>query len=42
MTAIALTGTLRHDELAEADAVVDSLRQLSPERIRSLIAAHAT
>ena len=42
MTAIALTGTLRHDELAEADAVVDSLRQLSPERIRSLIAAHLT
>ncbi len=37
MTAIALTGTLRRDELVEADSVVDSLRQLSPELIRALI-----
>ena len=35
MAAIALTGTLQRDELAAADAVVDSLRQLSPERIRA-------
>jgi len=37
MTAIALTGTLQRDELSAADAVVDNLRQLSPERIRALI-----
>ena len=41
MAAIALTGTLERDELAAADAVVDSLRQLSPERIRALITARA-
>ncbi len=39
MVAIALTGTLKRSELSAADAVVDSLRQLSPERIRSLIAS---
>jgi beta-phosphoglucomutase len=37
MVAIALTGTLERDELGEADAVVDSLRQLSAERIRALV-----
>lgn len=37
MAAIALTGTATRDELAAADAVVDNLRQLSPERIRALI-----
>jgi beta-phosphoglucomutase len=37
MAAIGLTGTLQRDELAAADAVVDSLRQLSAERIRALI-----
>lgn len=42
MAAIALTGTLERDELAAADAVVDSLRQLSPERIRALVASRAT
>jgi beta-phosphoglucomutase len=41
MTAIALTGTLERSELSAADAVVDGLRQLSPERIRALIAARA-
>jgi beta-phosphoglucomutase len=41
MAAIALTGTLQRDELAAADAVVDSLRQLSAERIRALIATRA-
>ncbi|MGD9634835.1 MAG: HAD family hydrolase [Pirellulales bacterium] len=40
MTAIGLTGTLERDELSAADAVVDSLRQLSAERIRALVAAH--
>lgn len=39
MTAIALTGTLQRAELSAADAVVDSLRQLSVERIRALIVA---
>lgn len=39
MTAIALTGTLAKAELAAADAVVDSLRQLSAERIRALVAS---
>jgi len=41
MVAIALTGTLKRDELSAADAVVDSLRQLSPQRIRALITARA-
>jgi beta-phosphoglucomutase len=39
MTAIALTGTLQRTELSAADAVVDSLRQLSAKRIRALIAS---
>jgi hypothetical protein len=39
MTAIALTGTLQRTELSAADAVVDSLRQLSAEQVRALIAA---
>ena len=42
MAAIGLTGTLQRDELAAADAVVDSLRQLSPERIRALIVSRTT
>jgi beta-phosphoglucomutase len=37
MAAIALTGTLEREALSAADAVVDSLRQLSPQRIRALI-----
>jgi beta-phosphoglucomutase len=37
MATIALTGTLQRSELSAADAIVDSLRQLSPERIRALI-----
>jgi beta-phosphoglucomutase len=37
MTAIALTGTANHQHLDEADLVVDSLRQLNPEIIRTLI-----
>lgn len=41
MTAIALTGTLERAELAAADAVVDSLRQLSTERIRALITSRS-
>lgn len=39
MAAIGLTGTLQRAELTAADAVVDSLRELSAERIRSLISA---
>jgi HAD superfamily hydrolase (TIGR01509 family) len=42
MTAIALTGTLEREALSAADAVVDSLRQLSPERIRALISTRAS
>jgi beta-phosphoglucomutase len=41
MAAIGLTGTLERHELSAADAVVDNLRQLSPERIRALIAARS-
>jgi beta-phosphoglucomutase len=37
MSSIALTGTATRDELAHADMIVDSLRQLSPEVIRRLI-----
>jgi beta-phosphoglucomutase-like phosphatase (HAD superfamily) len=42
MMAIGLTGTLHRDELSESDAVVDSLRELSSERIRELIVARTT
>jgi len=37
MTSIGLTGTVERDKLASAHLVVDSLRQLSPSRIRDLI-----
>jgi beta-phosphoglucomutase len=37
MVAIALTGTSTHEELAAADLVIESLRELSPNRIRELI-----
>ena len=37
MVAIAVTGTSTREELAAADLVVDSLRELSPSRIRELI-----
>jgi HAD superfamily hydrolase (TIGR01509 family) len=37
MASVALTGTSTRDELAEADLVVDSLRELSPVGIRSLL-----
>lgn len=36
MTSIALTGTATRDELAHADLVVESLRELSPEKIQGL------
>jgi HAD superfamily hydrolase (TIGR01509 family) len=39
MTAIALTGTSTRADLAAADLVIDSLRELSPARIRELVAA---
>jgi beta-phosphoglucomutase len=38
MAAIALVGTSTRDQFAAADLVVDSLRELSPGRIRELIA----
>jgi beta-phosphoglucomutase len=37
MVAIALTGTSTREELAAADLIVESLRELSPSRIRELI-----
>jgi beta-phosphoglucomutase len=37
MVALALTGTTPREQLAAADLVVDSLRELSPARIRHLI-----
>jgi beta-phosphoglucomutase-like phosphatase (HAD superfamily) len=41
MTPIGLTGTFPREQLAEKAAlVVDSLRELSPERIAGLIDAH--
>lgn len=36
MTSIALIGTATRDELAHADLVVESLRELSPEQIQGL------
>jgi beta-phosphoglucomutase len=41
MTAIALVGTSTRADLAAADLVVDSLRELSPSGIRDLIASRA-
>lgn len=38
MACIALTGTATREQLAEADLIVDSLRELSPERFSALIA----
>ncbi|MCG8450479.1 MAG: HAD family phosphatase [Pirellulales bacterium] len=38
MTSIALTGTATRDQLAHADLVVDSLRELSPKVIVKLLA----
>jgi beta-phosphoglucomutase len=37
MCSIGLTGTVERDKLASANYIVDSLRQLSPSRIRDLI-----
>ncbi len=36
MTSIGLTGTATREQLAHADLVVDSLRELTPEKIRRL------
>jgi beta-phosphoglucomutase len=38
MRSIGLTGTTNRDALAHADLIVDSLRQLTPEKIHKLIA----
>ena len=37
MLSIGMTGTVERDQLASAELVVDSLRELSPSRIRDLI-----
>jgi beta-phosphoglucomutase len=37
MTSIALTGTVTREQLASADLVVESLRELTPKRIEALI-----
>jgi beta-phosphoglucomutase len=37
MTSIALVGTVTREQLAGADLVVDSLRELRPDLIRTLI-----
>lgn len=39
MASIALTGTTTRDQLGHADLIVDSLRELTPEIIRRLIAS---
>ncbi|MEM9656972.1 MAG: HAD family phosphatase [Planctomycetota bacterium] len=39
MKSIALTGTATRDALSDADLVVDSLQELSPQRIADLISA---
>ncbi|MFP4106477.1 MAG: HAD family hydrolase [Phycisphaerae bacterium] len=42
MAALAITGTARREELSDrAHIVVDSLRELDPDKIRSLIDRHA-
>lgn len=42
MAAIALTGTAQREDLAGADLVVDSLRELSPKIVADLIARRAS
>jgi beta-phosphoglucomutase len=37
MLSIGLTGTVERDRLASAALVVDSLRELTPDRIRDLL-----
>jgi beta-phosphoglucomutase len=37
MKSVALTGTATREQLAEADLIVDSLRELSPQSLRALI-----
>jgi len=41
MTSIALTGTMTRDRLTHAELVVDSLSELTPERVRVLLANRA-
>lgn len=41
MSSIGLTSTTTRDKLAHAKLVVDSLRELTPERIAKLIATHS-
>jgi beta-phosphoglucomutase len=37
MTSIAITGTVNREKLAEADLIIESLRELNPNLIRTLI-----
>jgi hypothetical protein len=39
MKSVALTGTATREQLAAARLVVDSLRELTPSKLRSLILA---
>ncbi len=39
MTSVALTGTMSRDEFPDANLVVDSLRDISPRRLRALLQA---
>lgn len=41
MTSIALTGTANHDQLSNAQLIVDNLSELIPERIQNLIEQRA-
>jgi beta-phosphoglucomutase len=38
MKSVALVGTAKREQLREADRIVDSLRELSPQLLRALIA----
>jgi beta-phosphoglucomutase-like phosphatase (HAD superfamily) len=37
MKSVALVGTATREQLSEADLIVDSLRELSPQSLRALI-----
>jgi beta-phosphoglucomutase len=42
MLSIGMTGTVERDQLASAELIVDSLKELSPSRIRDLIRSRNT
>jgi beta-phosphoglucomutase-like phosphatase (HAD superfamily) len=39
MRSVALTGTTTREQLASADLIIDSLRELKPDTFRALIAS---